>query len=244
VPRARFIGIPSHPASGGPSPTRRRCRGVPTRNRRRPRSLPGSGPSPHESRRDRLHARPERSRPPASRGGGRSRRAASWCRWGAPPVVSLTTLCRRSSRPRSRAPSPTGVVASSTPAGAPGSSARASRPRPSAPGSRTSPAAPGIPGVITMPPPTRTSPRGPRTRDRSRRRSRCRSRSCEQTHRSSSAARTSTSRSPRYAARLSARSSGNQRTSSISSSRSSMSPPVWRIRKKCTVLRMRTFSQT
>ena len=62
--------------------------------------------------------------------------------------------------------------------------------------------------------------------------------------RSISAARPSTSRSPRYAARLSARSSGNQRISSISSSRSSTLPPVWRIRKKWTVLRIRTSSHT
>src|SRR6476659_6099067 len=63
-------------------------------------------------------------------------------------------------------------------------------------------------------------------------------------HRKSSAARARTSRSPRYAARLSARSSGNQRISSISSSRSSTSPPTCRIKKKCTRLRIRTSSQT
>src|SRR5207247_11190299 len=63
-------------------------------------------------------------------------------------------------------------------------------------------------------------------------------------HRKNSAARARTSRSPRYAARLSARSSGNHRISSISSSRSSTSPPTCRIRKKWTRLRIRTSSQT
>ncbi len=79
-----------------------------------------------------------------------------------------------------------------------------------------------MPGVIRMPPPT---PNSPASRPETRPIAMPIATVAPERHRSSSAARTSTSRSPRYAARLSARSSGNHRISSISSSRSSMSPP-------------------